>query len=448
MLLLDLFSHSIYCKDPLATSTISSSSSATIDVFHSCHNPILKIPSNKILLTGISSIDLFSTIYVGQHAIISTATQLPHHSLIMQICEQVSIYSPTNSLDLHLSEIENSSSTNESNQHDNTTELILVFCLQSYSPQQDCKIFKSFFTNTTHRLQHKSVYLCNCHTCGLSMNHTSIPNSAWNGMEDCLPYIAMSISEYLAFHCHKHVLFIWYELSSFKEFWKCGVVKGKNSGSLSALSVIENPNDDHSHKFVDVLNGVADCTIVLDRSLTNDCRQLYPPIKMEWGRFRIPARTTTSISFSEYWDPIRSIRKDVSFVRNVLLRLVHEAKEIHSQYAILAWDCVLLDDQIMMDFLTALELRVISQRRDEYRHLCETLNLVWKLLVEFFSLKCLKWKYPVPYSEEASLVDELYSSFAKLTKRRRILNMEIFQMNLFKKCQKGQFNDMILHAQR
>lgn len=490
----DLFLHPLFSDlNPSHIKTVTCHSS--IEVFHSCYNPFARVRSNKVILTGISSIDLFSTFYVGQHACISTAKQLSHASLVMKICEQAKIYSPptTRASDDSHGEIGSKNFQHENENFFDSTpnqELIVVCCMQTFFPS-DCQKFKTFFANS---LSHRSVYLCNCHTCKNStyLHHrnndipSNTPNSTsliWtkstlHDMNDALPFIAMSICEFLAFHCGRNVLLVWYGMEPFFSlydfyhvgslrtkcstlFEKCGMMKGKK-GSISALSVIENPNDDHTHKFIDILNGLADCTIALDRYLK--MKQIDPPIAVEFCRFRYPSVPSSSETHDEMnycWNPLNSIRPEVDVVRNIFIKLLNHAKNIYETHVSLSGMVQFTaEEEMLMNFLRGFELKFLSQQDskkeedkddDDHdsnhpcdracRHFCETMNLACKLLMEFLPLEYLRVIGPIGTIDCCRCWEERWVNVDRFSKMVNVDKREWLFRFLLSKC-KDKFIDV------
>ena len=230
-------------------------------------NPISRVYPRNYINTGISGIDVLSTLIRGQKLPIFSGSGMKHNELAVQIARQAKI--------------------DEGGGKDN---LAIVFAAMGVK-NDVAEYFRRKFdeTGVTQRVV---MYL----------NLSNDPV-----IERILtPRCALTTAEYLAFELGMHVLVIMTDMTSYAEalrefssskgeipgrkgypgylysdfaslYERAGMVKGK-SGSITQIPILTMPNDDITHPVPDLTGYITEGQIVLDRAM--DRKGSYPPISV------------------------------------------------------------------------------------------------------------------------------------------------------------------------
>lgn len=225
-------------------------------------NPITRVYPKNFIQTGISAIDLLTTLIRGQKLPIFSDQGLPHNKLIAQIIAQATI---------------------PNNEEDN----YIVFA----------GIGLSYDTYTFFKESFASM--------GNANNVITFLNLANEPVAERLliPRVALTAAEYLAYDLGKHVLVIMTDMTSYCEALReqsstKGEMPGRrgypsymysdlstiyeragihinSSGSVTLIPVLTMPGGDISHPIPDLTGFITEGQIVLDKSL-----KVYPPINI------------------------------------------------------------------------------------------------------------------------------------------------------------------------
>jgi len=225
-------------------------------------NPISRVYPQNYINTGISAIDVLSTLIRGQKLPIFSGSGMKHNELAVQIARQAKI---------------------EEGQKGN---LAIVFAAMGVK-NDIAEYFRREF-DRTGVIERVVMYL----------NLSNDPV-----IERILaPRCALTTAEYLAFDLGMHMSdmtsyaealrefssskgeipgrkgypgYLYSDLASLYE--RAGIVKGK-SGSITQLPILTMPNDDITHPIPDLTGYITEGQIVLDRSI--DRNGYYPPISI------------------------------------------------------------------------------------------------------------------------------------------------------------------------
>lgn len=328
-------------------------------------NPYTRTYPEEIIKTGISAIDVMSSIARGQKIPIFSASGLPHNEIAAQICRQASLVKRKDTLD-----------TSEEN-------FCIVFAAMGVNLET-----ATFFKNTFE--QDGSI-----NRTVLFLNTASDPT-----IERIItPRLALTTSEYLAYETEKHVLTIMTDMTSYAEalrevsaareevpgrrgfpgymytdlstiYERAGRIEGRN-GSITQIPILTMPNDDITHPIPDLTGYITEGQIYVDRQLHN--KGLYPPINV------LPSLSRLMKSAI---GPDRT-RIDHGDVSNQLYAMYAIGKDALSMKAVVGEDSLSKEDKLSIEFLNRFEKEFVSQEKDEDRTVDESLDIAWDILSVF-----------------------------------------------------------------
>lgn len=328
-------------------------------------NPYSRMYPEEIIKTGISAIDVMSSIARGQKIPIFSGAGLPHNDIAAQICRQSSLIGRKDVLD-----------TSEDN-------FCIVFAAMGVSTET-AKFFKDSFESDGSI--NRTV---------LFLNLASDPT-----IERIItPRLALTTAEYLAYETEKHVLTIMTDMSSYADalrevsaareevpgrrgypgymytdlstiYERAGRIQGK-SGSITQIPILTMPNDDITHPIPDLTGYITEGQICVDRHLHN--RGIYPPINVLPSLSRLMKNAIGD----------GRTRRDHGDVSNQLYAKYALGKDALSMKAVVGEESLSKEDMLGINFLHRFESEFISQRRDEDRSIDESLDLAWDILSDF-----------------------------------------------------------------
>jgi V-type H+-transporting ATPase subunit B len=213
------------------------------------------------------------------------------------------------------------------------------------------------------------------------------------------PRLALTVAEYLAYTCGKHVLVILTDMSSYADalrevsaareevpgrrgypgymytdlatiYERAGRLKGR-PGSITQLPILTMPNDDITHPIPDLTGYITEGQIYLDRALNT--RQIFPPINVMPSLSRL---MKTAIG------PGRT-RKDHADVSSQLYSFYAQGKDAIAMKAVVGEEALSEEDKKFLEFHERFEKRFVQQGPNENRDIIESLDLAWVLLRQF-----------------------------------------------------------------
>ena len=319
-------------------------------------NPISRVYPKNYINTGISAIDVLSTLIRGQKLPIFSGSGMKHNELAVQIARQAKI------------------------DDDGTDNLAIVFAAMGVK-NDVAEYFRRKFdeTGVTQRVV---MYL----------NLSNDPV-----IERILtPRCALTTAEYLAFELGMHVLVIMTDMTSYAEalrefssskgeipgrkgypgylysdfaslYERAGMVKGK-SGSITQIPILTMPNDDITHPVPDLTGYITEGQIVLDRAM--DRKGNYPPISVLPSLSRL-----MKDGIGEGYT-----RPDHPELANQLFAAYAKVQDSRALASVIGEDDLSATDKLYMKFGKAFENEFICQGFNENRTIEQSLDLGWKLL--------------------------------------------------------------------
>lgn len=319
-------------------------------------NPISRVYPKNYINTGISAIDVLSTLIRGQKLPIFSGSGMKHNELAVQIARQAKI------------------------DDDGKDNLAIVFAAMGVK-NDVAEYFRRKFdeTGVTQRVV---MYL----------NLSNDPV-----IERILtPRCALTTAEYLAFELGMHVLVIMTDMISYAEalrefssskgeipgrkgypgylysdfaslYERAGMVKGK-SGSITQIPILTMPNDDITHPVPDLTGYITEGQIVLDRAM--DRKGNYPPISVLPSLSRL-----MKDGIGEGYT-----RPDHPELANQLFAAYAKVQDSRALASVIGEDDLSATDKLYMKFGKAFENEFICQGFNENRTIEQSLDLGWKLL--------------------------------------------------------------------
>lgn len=328
-----------------------------MDINGTAINPISRLYPRDYINTGISSIDVLSTLIRGQKLPIFSGPGMKHNELAVQIAKQAKMR----------------------NSGDN---FAIVFAAMGIK-NDVAEYFKRKF-DESGVLQRVVMFL----------NLSSDPV-----IERILtPRCALTAAEYLAFELNMHILVILTDMTSYAEalrefssskgeipgrkgypgylysdlasiYERAGMIKNK-SGSVTQIPILTMPNDDITHPIPDLTGYITEGQLVLDRSLENS--GCYPPMSILPSLSRL-----MKDGIGEKYT-----REDHSALANQLFASYAKVMDVQALASVIGEeDLSPIDKQYMM-FGRKFIKRFINQGFNENRSIDESLDLGWKLLSE------------------------------------------------------------------
>lgn len=326
------------------------------DVNGSALNPVMREYPKNYINTGISSIDVLSTLIRGQKLPIFSGSGLPHNELAAQIVSQAQIAK------------------------DNNSDFGIVFAAMGVK-NDVADYFKKFFEETGV-LERVCVFL--------NLANDPIIERIMT------PRCALTAAEYLAFEHDMHILVILTDMTSYAEavrefssskgeipgrkgypgylysdlasiYERAGMVKGKK-GSVTQLPILTMPNDDITNPIPDLTGYITEGQIVLDRGLYQ--KGIYPPVSVLPSLSRL-MKDGIGKGYT---------REDHPDVANQLFACYAKVQEIRSLASVIGEEELSVNDKRYMEFGETFERHFINQGISEDRTLEQSLSIGWSLL--------------------------------------------------------------------
>ena len=319
-------------------------------------NPVSRLYPKDYINTGVSTIDVLTTLIRGQKLPIFSGSGMKHNELAVQIARQAKISS------------------------DEKENFAIVFAAMGVK-NDVAEYFRRSFEESGV-LQRVVMFL----------NLSNDPV-----IERILtPRCALTAAEYLAFEQGMHILVIMTDMTSYAEalrefssskgeipgrkgypgylysdlasiYERAGMIKGKK-GSLTQIPILTMPNDDITHPVPDLTGYITEGQIVLDRSLEGE--GIYPPISVLPSLSRL-----MKDGIGEGYT-----REDHSALANQLFACYAKVKDARSLASVIGEEELSAADKKIMAFGKEFEEKFINQGLGEDRSIKKSLDLGWKLL--------------------------------------------------------------------
>ena len=317
-------------------------------------NPAARTYPREFIQTGVSAIDGLNSLVRGQKLPIFSGAGLPHNRLAAQVVRQAQLPGKT-------------------------SEFAIVFAAMGV-PYSDARFFREDFESS-----------------GVLGNVVMFMNLADDPPIErlILPRTALTVAEYLAFDCEKHVLVILTDMTHYAEalrevatakgdvparksypgylysdlasiYERAGRIRNR-PGSITMMPVLSMPSDDITHPIPDLTGYITEGQIVLSRELHN--AGVYPPINVPPSLSRL-MKDGIGKDFT---------REDHPRVSNQLYAAYAHALEVRNLASIIGPEDLSESDRHYLEFADAFESRFVGQGEDEDRSIEETLNIAWDL---------------------------------------------------------------------
>ena len=319
-------------------------------------NPVSREYPRYYINTGISSIDVLTTLIRGQKLPIFSGSGMKHNELAIQIARQAKI-----------------SGADKNN-------FAIVFAAMGVKNDVANYFKKSFEESGV--LERVVMFL------NLS-NDPVIERTL-------TPRCALTTAEYLAFELDMHILVIMTDMTSYAEalrefssskgeipgrkgypgflysdlaslYERAGMIKGK-PGSVTQIPILTMPNDDITHPVPDLTGYITEGQIVLDRALESS--GIYPPVSILPSLSRL-MKDGIGEGFT---------REDHSALANQLFACYAKVMEARSLASVIGEDELSPEYKKIMEFGKAFESKFLNQGINEDRTIKQSLDLGWQLL--------------------------------------------------------------------
>lgn len=319
-------------------------------------NPVSRVYPRNYINTGISTIDVLTTLIRGQKLPIFSGSGMKHNELAVQIARQAKISSE---------EGEN---------------FAIVFAAMGVK-NDVAEYFRRSFEESGV-LQRVVMFL------NLS-NDPVIERTL-------TPRCALTVAEYLAFELNMHILVVMTDMTSYAEalrefssskgeipgrkgypgylysdlaslYERAGMIKGKK-GSVTQIPILTMPNDDITHPVPDLTGYITEGQIVLDRSLEGEGK--YPPVSVLPSLSRL-----MKDGIGEGYT-----REDHSALANQLFASYAKVMDARSLASVIGEEELSADDKKLLEFGKEFESKFVNQSFNEDRSIEQSLDLGWQLL--------------------------------------------------------------------
>ncbi|MBK5252132.1 MAG: V-type ATP synthase subunit B [Peptostreptococcaceae bacterium] len=319
-------------------------------------NPVARKYPKDYIHTGISTVDILTTLIRGQKLPVFSGNGLSHKELAAQIVNQAQI------------------------SVDSKEKFAICFAAIGIT-KDDGIFFKEKFEES-----------------GAIGNVVMFMNYADDPVAERLsaPRCALTAAEFLAFEKDMHILVVMTDITNYCEglreissareevpsrkgypgylysdlaslYERAGMIQGKK-GSITFLPILTMPNDDITHPIPDLTGYITEGQIVLSRDLSNN--GLNPPINILPSLSRL-----MKDGIGEGYT-----REDHPDLANQLFSSYSKVQDIRSLAQIIGEDDLSETDRRYMEYGRYFEGVFINQGFDENRSLVESLDIGWKAL--------------------------------------------------------------------
>mmetsp|Transcript_5020 Transcript_5020/g.9239 ORF Transcript_5020/g.9239 Transcript_5020/m.9239 type:complete len:549 (-) Transcript_5020:521-2167(-) len=328
-------------------------------------NPTCRQYPKEMIQTGISAIDVMSSIARGQKIPLFSGAGLPHNEVAAQICRYASLVQTSDRVD--------------------------------HSEENFAIVFGAMGVN-----QETARYFQHDFEAGGAMSRTVLFLNLANDptIERIItPRLALTTAEYLAYEREMHVLVILTDMTSYADalrevssarsevpgrrgypgymytdlstiYERAGRVAGSN-GSITQIPILTMKNDDITHPIPDLTGYITEGQIYIDRKLHN--KQIYPPINVLPSLSRLMKSAIGK----------RMTRIDHPSVSNQMYAMYAMGKDKQSLKAVVGEEALDEDEKLYIKFEEQFEKEFLCQEPYEERDIFQSLEKAWELLRTF-----------------------------------------------------------------
>eukprot|EP01012_Entosiphon_sulcatum_P011576 TRINITY_DN1707_c0_g1_i1.p1 TRINITY_DN1707_c0_g1~~TRINITY_DN1707_c0_g1_i1.p1 ORF type:complete len:506 (-),score=142.41 TRINITY_DN1707_c0_g1_i1:216-1661(-) len=324
-------------------------------------NPKAREYPEEMIQTGISAIDIMTSIARGQKIPLFSGAGLPHNEIAAQICRQAGLVK----------------------QEGKSEPFAIVFAAMGVN-QETARFFQQEFEENGS-LERTVLFL----------NLANDPT-----IERIItPRLALTAAEYLAYTVGMHVLVILTDMSSYADalrevsaareevpgrrgypgymytdlaciYERAGRVEGR-PGSITQIPILTMPNDDITHPIPDLTGYITEGQVYIDRQLHN--KQIYPPINILPSLSRLMKNAIGE----------GRTRVDHGEVSNQMYAAYAIGKDVMAMKAVVGEEALSREDLLYLEFLEKFEGQFLRQGFAESRDIFQSLDLCWQMLRTF-----------------------------------------------------------------
>merc|ERR1712070_949117 len=317
-----------------------------------------------MIQTGVSSIDTMMSVVRGQKIPLFSGAGLPHNQIAAQICRQAGLVT-------------------QPGDEAQPDEFAIVFGAMG-TTTETARFFKQDF-ESNGALEKLVMFL------NLAMDPT---------IERIItPRITLTVAEYLAYDCGRHVLCILTDMSSYADslrevsaareevpgrrgypgymytdlstiYERAGRVDGRE-GSITQIPILSMPNDDITHPIPDLTGYITEGQIAVERKLHN--QQIYPPINVLPSLSRL---MKSGIGKG-------MTRIDHPMISDQLYANYAIGQDTRAMKAVVGEEALSPDDLLYLEFTDKFESRFLAQGPYGSRDIFQSLDIAWELLRTF-----------------------------------------------------------------
>merc|ERR1712146_807511 len=336
-------------------------------------NPFSRVYPKEMIQTGVSAIDTMNSVVRGQKLPLFSAAGLPHNEIAAQICRQAGLVDP-----------------------DSEVEFGIVFAAMGVNKETARYFMMDFEENGS---MEKLV---------MFLNLASDPT-----IERIItPRITLTVAEYLAYDCGRHVLCILTDMTSYADslrevsaareevpgrrgypgymytdlatiYERAGRVDGRE-GSITQIPIISMPNDDLTHPIPDLTGYITEGQISVSRKLHQ--RGIYPPIDI------LPSLSRLMKSGIGETKERKFTRADHGEVCNQIYALYAVGQDTEGMKAVIGEESLSDKDRLHLDFNEQFLERFVSQGPYDYRNIFDSLDIAWEIMRTFNRKHLIKIK--------------------------------------------------------
>lgn len=325
------------------------------DITGAAINPFSREYPNNFIQTGVSAIDLMTTLVRGQKLPLFSGAGLSHNDLALQIARQAKVLG-------------------------DDEEFLVVFAAMGITNEEALKFQKSF--EESGAIDNAVLFL----------NKADDPS-----VERIItPRMALTAAEYFAYEKGKHVLVILTDMTNYCEslreigaareeipgrrgypgytytdlaqlYERAGVIKGKK-GSVTQLPILTMPGDDKTHPIPDLTGYITEGQVQLGRELHR--KNIYPSIDVLPSLSRLMKEGIGE----------GKTRADHQKVADQMFALYAEGKDLRGLVAIVGEEALSERDRRKLAFAKAFEEKFLQQDMNEDRSIERTLEIAWEIL--------------------------------------------------------------------
>jgi len=325
-------------------------------------NPQARKYPREMIQTGISAIDVMTSIARGQKIPLFSGAGLPHNEIAAQICRQAGLVKKAG--------IEQE-------------PFAIVFAAMGVN-QETARFFQTEFEENGS--MERTVLFLNL------ANDPTIERII-------TPRLALTCAEYLAYTCGKHVLVLLTDMASYSDalrevsaareevpgrrgypgylytdlaclYERAGRVAGR-PGSITQIPIVSMPNDDITHPIPDLTGYITEGQVYIDRQIYN--RGIYPPINILPSLSRLMKHAIGK----------GMTRVDHGPVSNQMYTAYAMGKDVQDMKAVVGEEALTNEDKLYLEFLELFEKQFLQQGYTESRDVIRSLDLCWSLLRKF-----------------------------------------------------------------